>query len=172
MALKSAFLGCESIDGRDLSHSCAISMSTSSAKVFFSELVSQPRVQQTIFFLHVLPSRLRVHFHFVFKALCFLSCMCSVCLSLSPTCTLFQIQWGRTRGFRVYGPETLNLKTLKTKRDRGRVSKFVLVSLAYQGKDIVFRFIVEYSSLRDYIYIYINKDGNLNKKYQSMLKQM
>jgi hypothetical protein len=38
MALKSAFLGCESIDGRDSSHSCAISMSTSSAKVFFLSL--------------------------------------------------------------------------------------------------------------------------------------
>jgi len=26
-----------------------------------------------------------------------------------------------------------------------------LVGLAYQGKDIVFRFIVEYSSLRDFV---------------------
>jgi hypothetical protein len=33
-ALKSAFLGCESIDGRDSSHSCAIFMLTSSEKVF------------------------------------------------------------------------------------------------------------------------------------------
>jgi len=27
---------------------------------------------------------------------------------------------------------------------------FVVVGLAYQGKDIVFRFIIEYSSLRDF----------------------
>ncbi len=79
-----------------------------------------------------------------------LSLLHVLCLSVSLPCTLFQIQWGRRRGSRVYGPETLNLKTLKTKRDRDRVSKFVLVSLAYRGKDIVFTFIVEYSSLRDF----------------------
>jgi hypothetical protein len=27
---------------------------------------------------------------------------------------------------------------------------FVVVGLAYQGKDIVFRFVIEYSSLRDF----------------------
>jgi hypothetical protein len=30
------------------------------------------------------------------------------------------------------------------------VSDFPFIGLAYQGKDIVFRFIIEYSSLRDF----------------------
>jgi hypothetical protein len=28
--------------------------------------------------------------------------------------------------------------------------RFLFIGLAYQGKDIVFRFIIEYSSLRDF----------------------
>jgi len=36
------------------------------------------------------------------------------------------------------------------KRWRGLKDGEVLVGLAYQGKDIVFRFIIEYSSLRDF----------------------
>jgi hypothetical protein len=32
----------------------------------------------------------------------------------------------------------------------GHTSPLIFIGLAYQGKDIVFRFIIEYSSLRDF----------------------
>jgi hypothetical protein len=129
MALKSAFLGCESIDGRDSSHSCAISMSTSSAKVFFLSLSPSLGCSRP-FFPPCSAFQAESTLSFCFQS-SVLSLLHVFCLSVS------QIQWGRTRGFRVYGPETLNLKTLKTKRDRDEVSKFVFVGLAYQGKDVV-----------------------------------
>jgi hypothetical protein len=150
IALKSAFLGCESIDGRDSSHSCAISMSTSSAKVFFLSLspslgcsrsFSPPR--------SAFQAESTLSFCFQSFVLSLFACALSVCLSVS-LAPYSRFNGEEQKGFRVYGPETLNLKTLKTKRDRDKVSKFAFVGLAYQGKDIVFRFIVEYSSLRDF----------------------
>jgi hypothetical protein len=148
MALKSAFLGCESIDGRDSSHSYAISMSTSSAKVFLLSLSPSIECSRS-FFPPCSAFQAESTLSFCFQS-SVLSLLHVLCLSVCLPCTVFQIQWGRTRGFRVYRPETLNLKTLKTKRDTDRVSKFVSVGVAYQCKDIVFRFIVEYSSLRDF----------------------
>ncbi len=136
MALKSAFLGCESIDGRDSSHSCAISMSTSSAKVFFLSLSPSLGCSRPFFppcSAFQAESTLWLCFQSSVLSLLHVLCLC-LCLSLAPY-SRFNGEEQEGLGFM-----TLNLKTCL----------YLLVGLVYQGKDIVFRFIVEYSSLRDF----------------------
>jgi len=51
-------------------------------------------------------------------------------------------------------PKSLNyisgLCNSKTKKNSNCLTNIEFIGLAYQGKDIVFKFIIEYSSLRDF----------------------